>query len=126
MAARLLGLRVRIPPGTWMFVLCVSYSKEKRQEARTIKTKKQVWTKYKQRARKGLQIFRTRPDRPWRPPGLLQNGYRVPFPGVKQLGRRLYLSLQSSAEVKDTVELNPYSPSGLSWLVLEGTSPFTF
>jgi hypothetical protein len=26
-AARLLGLRVRIPPRVWMFVLCVLYSK---------------------------------------------------------------------------------------------------
>ena len=29
-ADRLLGLRVRIPPGAWMFVLCVLYSKDKR------------------------------------------------------------------------------------------------
>ena len=29
---RLLGLRVRIPPGAWMFVLCV-VSKDKRQNA---------------------------------------------------------------------------------------------
>jgi hypothetical protein len=27
------------------------------------------------------EIFRTRPDRPWGPPSLLYNGYRV-FPGV--------------------------------------------
>ena len=30
-AARLVGLRVRIPPGAWMFVLCVLYSKDRRQ-----------------------------------------------------------------------------------------------
>ena len=30
-AARLLGLRVRIPPAAWMFVLCVFYGKDKRQ-----------------------------------------------------------------------------------------------
>ena len=29
-ADRLLGLRVRIPPRTWMFVLCVLYSKEQK------------------------------------------------------------------------------------------------
>jgi hypothetical protein len=29
MADRLLGLRIRIPPGAWMFVLCVLYSKDK-------------------------------------------------------------------------------------------------
>ena len=28
------------------------------------------------------EIFRTCPDRPWGPPSLLYNGYRV-FPGVK-------------------------------------------
>ena len=30
-------------------------------------------------------IFRTRPDRPWGPPSLLYNGYRV-FPGGKVVG----------------------------------------
>jgi hypothetical protein len=30
----------------------------------------------------GGEIFRTRPDRPWDPPSLLYNGYRV-FPGGK-------------------------------------------
>jgi hypothetical protein len=30
----------------------------------------------------GGEIFRTCPDRPWGPPSLLYNGYRV-FPGVK-------------------------------------------
>jgi hypothetical protein len=32
----------------------------------------------------GDEIFRTRPDRPWVPPSLLYNGYRVSFPGVKR------------------------------------------
>jgi len=31
----------------------------------------------------GGEIFRTRPDRPWGPPSLLYNGYRV-FPGGKE------------------------------------------
>ena len=31
------------------------------------------------------KIFRTRPDRPWGPPSLLYNGYRV-IPGVKAAG----------------------------------------
>ena len=39
-ADRLLGLRVRILPGACMFVLCVLYSKDKRQKARIIRTKK--------------------------------------------------------------------------------------
>ena len=30
----------------------------------------------------GGEIFHTRPDRPWAPPSLLYNGYRV-FPGDK-------------------------------------------
>ena len=46
---RLLGWRARIPPRAWMFVLCVLYSKDKRQEARTVRTKKQVRIKHKVR-----------------------------------------------------------------------------
>jgi hypothetical protein len=33
----------------------------------------------------GGEILRTRPDRPWNPPNLLHNGYRV-FPEVKAAG----------------------------------------
>ena len=33
----------------------------------------------------GGEIFRTRPDRPWDPPSLLYDGYRV-FPGGKAAG----------------------------------------
>ena len=33
----------------------------------------------------GGEIFRIRPDRPWGPPSLLYNGYRV-FPGGKAAG----------------------------------------
>jgi hypothetical protein len=33
----------------------------------------------------GEEIFRTRPDRPWGPPSLLYNEYRV-FPGGKAAG----------------------------------------
>jgi hypothetical protein len=33
----------------------------------------------------GREIFRTRPDRPWGPPSLLYNGYRV-SPGGKVAG----------------------------------------
>ena len=35
----------------------------------------------------GDKTFLTRPDRPWGPPSLLQNGYRV-FPGGKVRPRR--------------------------------------
>jgi hypothetical protein len=34
----------------------------------------------------GGEIFRTRPDRPWGPPSLLYNGYRVSFPRGKAAG----------------------------------------
>jgi hypothetical protein len=35
----------------------------------------------------GGEFFRTRTDRPWGPPSLLYNGYRVSFSGVKRPGR---------------------------------------
>jgi hypothetical protein len=38
-------------------------------------------------SRGGGEVFRTCPDRPWGPPSLLYNGYRVPFPGLKRPGR---------------------------------------
>jgi hypothetical protein len=44
------------------------------------------------------EIFRTCPDRPWGPPSLLYNGYRV-FPGVKWPGRDADHPPPSSAEV---------------------------
>ena len=63
----------------------------------------------------GGEIFRTCPDRPWGPPSLLCNGYRV-FPGGKvRPGCDADPSPPSSAEVKNRVELYPYSPQGPSW-----------
>jgi len=38
----------------------------------------------------GGEFFRTRPNRPWGPPSLLYNGYRVTLPGVKRPGRGVY------------------------------------
>jgi hypothetical protein len=53
----------------------------------------------------GGEIFRTCPDRPWGPPSLLYNGYRL-FPGVKErLGRDADPSPPSSAVGHDRVEL---------------------
>jgi hypothetical protein len=47
----------------------------------------------------GGEIFRTCPDRPWGPPTLLYNGYRV-FPGGrKRPGRDAHPSPPSGAEV---------------------------
>jgi hypothetical protein len=69
----------------------------------------------------GGEIFRTRPDRPWGPPSLLYNGYRVSFPGVKRLGRCVDHPPSSSARVKERIELYlcpPPSLSGPSWPVL--------
>jgi len=58
------------------------------------------------------EVFRTGADRPWGPPSLLCNGYRVFFPGVKRPGRGVEHPPPSSAEVKERVELNLYSLSG--------------
>ena len=46
------------------------------------------------------EIFFTRPDRPWGPPGLLYDGYRVCFPGLKLLGLGANHPFTSSAEVE--------------------------
>ena len=50
----------------------------------------------------GGEIFRTRPDRPCRPPSLLYKGYRV-FPGGKAAGSWPGPPTPSSAEVKGRV-----------------------
>ena len=52
----------------------------------------------------GGEIFRTLPDQPWDPPGLLYNGYRVYFPGVKRQGRGIDHPHPSSAKVKERVQ----------------------
>jgi hypothetical protein len=56
----------------------------------------------------GGEIFRTRPGRPWDPPSLLYNGYRVFFPRVNWPGRDVTHPL-SNAELKERVELYIYS-----------------
>jgi len=48
------------------------------------------------------EIFRTRPDRPWGPPSLLYNGYRV-FPTGEAAGAWRWPPTKSSAEVKERV-----------------------
>jgi hypothetical protein len=57
----------------------------------------------------GGEIFRTCPDRPWGPPSLLYNGYRVFTGGKVRPGRDAEPSPPSSAEVKNRVELYLYS-----------------
>jgi len=66
----------------------------------------------------GGEIFLALSDRPWGPPSLLQNGYRVSFSRVKRPGRGVDHPPPPSAEVKERVELYRYSPSGSSWPVL--------
>jgi hypothetical protein len=61
------------------------------------------------------EIFRTRPDRSWGAPVLLNNGCRVCFSGIKWSRRGVNRPPPSSAEVKEIVELYFYFPSGLSW-----------
>ena len=61
------------------------------------------------------EIFRTCPDRPWGPPSLLYNGYRV-FPGVKS-GRVVTLTphpllMPWSWNIR-AIPLLPYGPYGL-------------
>jgi len=53
----------------------------------------------------GFEIFRTRPDRPWGPPTLPYNGYRVFSPGVKRQGGGVDHPTPSSEEVKGMVPL---------------------
>jgi hypothetical protein len=48
----------------------------------------------------GDEIFRTCPDRPWSPPSLLYNGYRVFPEGKERPGRDANPSPPSSAMVK--------------------------
>ena len=78
-------------------------------------------------SRWGGEIFSTRPDRPWGPPSLLYNGYRV-FPRGKAAWawRWPLTPLLSSAEVEGRVELYICSPSGPSWPVLGWTLSFIF
>ena len=48
----------------------------------------------------GREIFRTRLDRPWGPPSLLFNRYRVSFPGVNLPGRGVDNPSPFSGKVK--------------------------
>ena len=58
------------------------------------------------------EIFRTCPDRPWDPPSLLYNGYRVFTGGKERPGRDADPSPPSSAVGHERVELYLYSPYG--------------
>jgi hypothetical protein len=70
----------------------------------------------------GAESFCTRPDWSWGPPSLLKMS-TWSFPGTKLPGRGFNRIIPSTAEVKESVELCPYTPS---WQVVGGTSPFTW
>jgi len=58
--------------------------------------------------------FCTCPDWPWSPTRLLQYGYRVSFPGARQLKRSIEHPPVSSVQVKERIALKRYSSPGLS------------
>jgi len=53
-------------------------------------------------------MFRTRPNRPWGPPILLYNRYRVYFPEVRPPRRGFGHPAPSSAKVEERIELTQY------------------
>jgi len=57
----------------------------------------------------GGEVFCIRPDRPWGPPSLLYNGYRV-FLGVKRPECGVDHPLPPNAEVNEGVELYTSTP----------------
>ena len=67
----------------------------------------------------GGEILGTRQDRPWGPPTILYNWYRVSVQGVKQPRAWGWPPTPSGAGVKEKVELYLYFLSGPSWRVLE-------
>jgi len=73
----------------------------------------------------GGESFRTRPDRPWGPPILLYNGYRV-FPGDKAAGAWPWPPSPSTAVVKERVGQHLYSSFGSLWPVLGYTLPLPY
>jgi len=67
----------------------------------------------------GVEIFCTHPNQLWGSPNLLDDGYRVSFPGVKRVGCGINHPPPSSAKIKERVELYLISASGPSWPVIE-------
>jgi hypothetical protein len=70
-----------------------------------------------------VEIFCTNPDRPWGPPSLLCNGYRMSFPGIKRPGRGVDHPPTPSAEGRESAEVYLYYPSGPSCPALRQTLP---
>ena len=82
------------------------------------------WTVWGSNPSEG-EIFRSRTSRPWGPPSLLYNGYRV-IPAGMAAGVGVDHPPPFSAEVKERVELHLYYSSGCSWPVIGRSLPFTF
>jgi hypothetical protein len=71
----------------------------------------------------GVDIFPTHPDWPRGPPSLLYSGYRVSFPGVKQVGRSVNHPPAPSAKVQECIDNStPYL--GLRGLLQKRTTLF--
>ena len=64
----------------------------------------------------GGEIFRARPDRPWGPPSLLYNEYRL-SPGGKAAGVWRWSPTPSCSEVKERVDYTSTPPLGLRGLL---------
>ena len=118
-------LRVRIPPGALMSVLCV-VSKDKKAKCRTIKTKKQVRMKYEQNKKEYKKSWWGRDFPSLSRPAL--GPIQLPIewvPGLFPRGKAAWAWRQpvtpSSAEVKERVELYLCSPCGPSWPVVGRT-----
>ena len=117
-ADRLLGLRFRIWPRAWMFVLCV-VSRGKMQDNQDNETSTGEVQSTREYKKKKVSVGATYAAPVQIGPGAHPasytiNWYRVSFPGVKRLGRGFNHPPPSSAEVKESVELYIYSPSGPS------------
>jgi hypothetical protein len=81
-------------------MLVTRTNKKRSKSSKTVKTGKTINYGTKKNPG-GIEIFRTRPDRPWCPPSLLYNGYRVFLGGRKRPGRDADHPLPSSAEVEN-------------------------
>ena len=62
------------------------------------------------------EIFRTRSDRPWGPPSLLYDRYRVSFPGVKRPGRGVDYPPHLTPRLKKEYRYTSTPPPGLHGL----------
>jgi hypothetical protein len=67
----------------------------------------------------GIEIFRTRPERPWDPPNFLYNGHQLSCLGINRPGRGVNHPLPSIGDVKERVELYLYFPLELYGLYLD-------